>query len=195
MSRSFGGTVFTTRSPIEIVPVGDLLEPRDHPQRRRLAASRRADQDDELAVLDRRGSGRTRRSARPRRRPSTHGPARSPPYRASPWGPEEALHSTSGGGVSSNRAAEAVAPSATRERRLLRTIGRHEHVGRRSPGPGLRRRAAGPAGGARLPGRPGPRAPRSIWPCRSTSRCCSRARRAWARPRWRRSSPSCSAAG
>ena len=33
-------------------PRGDVLEPGDHPQRRRLAAARRADEDDELAVLD-----------------------------------------------------------------------------------------------------------------------------------------------
>ena len=32
--------------------VGDLLEPREHAQRRRLAAARRADDDHELAVLD-----------------------------------------------------------------------------------------------------------------------------------------------
>ena len=32
--------------------VGDVLEPGDHPQRGRLAAARRADEDDELAVLD-----------------------------------------------------------------------------------------------------------------------------------------------
>src|SRR5207253_10208943 len=32
--------------------VGDLLEPGDHPERRRLAAPRRADEDDELALRD-----------------------------------------------------------------------------------------------------------------------------------------------
>ena len=32
--------------------VGDLLEPGDHPQQGRLAATRRADEDHELAVLD-----------------------------------------------------------------------------------------------------------------------------------------------
>src|SRR5581483_3284684 len=32
--------------------LGDLLEPSDHAQRRRLAAARRADEDDELAVVD-----------------------------------------------------------------------------------------------------------------------------------------------
>ena len=31
---------------------GDFLEPREHPQRRALAASRGADEDDELAVAD-----------------------------------------------------------------------------------------------------------------------------------------------
>jgi hypothetical protein len=31
---------------------GDVLEPRDHPQERRLPAARRADEDDELAVGD-----------------------------------------------------------------------------------------------------------------------------------------------
>ena len=42
--------VLTTRPPIEIVAVRDLLEPRDHAQRRRLAAARRADEHEELAV-------------------------------------------------------------------------------------------------------------------------------------------------
>ena len=32
--------------------LGDLLEPGDHPQRRRLAAAGRADEDHELAVAD-----------------------------------------------------------------------------------------------------------------------------------------------
>ena len=36
----------------EDLAAGDLLEPGDHPQQRRLAAARRADEDDELAVLD-----------------------------------------------------------------------------------------------------------------------------------------------
>ena len=44
--------LFTTRSPIRIVPGGDALEPGDHPQQRRLAAARRPDQHRELAVLD-----------------------------------------------------------------------------------------------------------------------------------------------
>ena len=34
------------------VPDGDVLEPGDHPQRGRLAATGRADEDDELAVGD-----------------------------------------------------------------------------------------------------------------------------------------------
>ena len=34
-------------------PVRDLLEPGEHPQQRRLPAPRRADEDEELAVLDR----------------------------------------------------------------------------------------------------------------------------------------------
>ena len=52
MSRSFGETSLTTRPPIRISPSRDLLEPRDHPQRGRLAAARRADEDHELAVGD-----------------------------------------------------------------------------------------------------------------------------------------------
>ena len=38
--------------PIRISPDADLLEPGDHPQRRRLAAARRADEHDELALGD-----------------------------------------------------------------------------------------------------------------------------------------------
>ena len=34
------------------VPLGDVLEPRDHPQQRRFAAARRAHEDHELAVPD-----------------------------------------------------------------------------------------------------------------------------------------------
>ena len=41
------------RPSIRIVAAADFLEPRNHPQRRRLAASGRADQDDELTFLDR----------------------------------------------------------------------------------------------------------------------------------------------
>ena len=52
MSRSFGERLFTTRSPIVIVPSVIALEPGDHAQRRRLAAARRPDEDEELAVCD-----------------------------------------------------------------------------------------------------------------------------------------------
>ena len=52
MSRSFGGTLLTTRSPMRISPAGDVLQPGDHAQQGRLAAARRADQHDELAVVD-----------------------------------------------------------------------------------------------------------------------------------------------
>ena len=52
MSRSFGGRSVTTRSPIEISPVGDLLEAGDHAQQRGLAAAGRADEHHELAVAD-----------------------------------------------------------------------------------------------------------------------------------------------
>ena len=41
------------RSPIRSSPSRDLLEPRDHAQRRRLAAAGRADEHHQLAVLDR----------------------------------------------------------------------------------------------------------------------------------------------
>ena len=37
------------------VALGDRLEAGDHPEQRRLAAARRADEDRELAVVDRRG--------------------------------------------------------------------------------------------------------------------------------------------
>ena len=52
MSRSFGGTWVTSRSPMWIVPVVDRLQPGEHPQRRRLAAPRRPDEHQELAVVD-----------------------------------------------------------------------------------------------------------------------------------------------
>ena len=52
MSRSLGGTSFTTRSPMRDGPLGDDLEAGDHPQRGRLAAARRADEHHELAVGD-----------------------------------------------------------------------------------------------------------------------------------------------
>ena len=53
MSRSLGAFSFTTSPPIRSSPLGDVLEPGDHPQRGGLAAARRADEDHELAVLDR----------------------------------------------------------------------------------------------------------------------------------------------
>ena len=52
MSRSFGGTSLTTRSPMRTVPLRDRLEAGDHPQRGGLAAARRADEHHELAVGD-----------------------------------------------------------------------------------------------------------------------------------------------
>ena len=52
MSRSFGVRSLTTWSPIEL-SLGDLLESRDHPQRRRLAAAGRPDHHHQLTVLDR----------------------------------------------------------------------------------------------------------------------------------------------
>src|SRR4051794_39478033 len=52
MSRSRGPSSFTRSPPIEL-SLADVLKPRDHPQRRRLPAPRRADQDHELAVADR----------------------------------------------------------------------------------------------------------------------------------------------
>ena len=52
MSRSFGGRSLTTRPPMTISPLGDLLQPGDHAQQRRFAAAGRADQDEELAVGD-----------------------------------------------------------------------------------------------------------------------------------------------
>ena len=42
----------TTRSPIRDLALGDLLEAGDHPQRGRLAAAGRADEDHELAVVN-----------------------------------------------------------------------------------------------------------------------------------------------
>jgi hypothetical protein len=53
MSRSFGGTSLTTSPSIfSDVAAGDILEPRDHAQRRRLAAAGGADQHHELLVGD-----------------------------------------------------------------------------------------------------------------------------------------------
>ena len=50
MSRSLGGTPLTTRSPMRISPDGDVLEAGDHAQQRRFSATRRTDEDDELAI-------------------------------------------------------------------------------------------------------------------------------------------------
>ena len=52
MSRSLAGTVVTSRSPMWIAALVDRLEPGEHPQRRRLAAPRRPDEHEELAVGD-----------------------------------------------------------------------------------------------------------------------------------------------
>ena len=52
MFRSFDGIRFTTRASILICPDGDLLEACEAPERRRLPAARRPDEDEELAVLD-----------------------------------------------------------------------------------------------------------------------------------------------
>ena len=51
-SRSLGSMSLTTRSPMETVPLGHLLEPGHHAQRRRLAAARRAEEHEQLAVGD-----------------------------------------------------------------------------------------------------------------------------------------------
>ncbi len=53
MSRSFGREVHHVLAADGQGAAADLLEPRDHPQCRRLPASRRADEDQELAVVDR----------------------------------------------------------------------------------------------------------------------------------------------
>ena len=52
MSRSFGGTLVDDALADADLAGGDVLQPRDHAQQGRLAAARRADQDDELAVVD-----------------------------------------------------------------------------------------------------------------------------------------------
>ena len=52
MSRSFGGRLLTTRVADADLAAGDVLEPGDHAQQGRLPAAGRADQDDELAILD-----------------------------------------------------------------------------------------------------------------------------------------------
>ena len=52
MSRSFGGTSVTSRSPMRMRPVVDLFEAGEHAQGRGLAATGGADQNEELAVGD-----------------------------------------------------------------------------------------------------------------------------------------------
>ena len=49
--RASGGTSLTRTPSIRTSPDRDLLEPRDHAQKRGLAAARRADEHHELAVL------------------------------------------------------------------------------------------------------------------------------------------------
>ena len=50
--RSLGSRSVTSRSPIWISPVVDLEQPGEHVEQRGLAAAGRAEQHDELAVLD-----------------------------------------------------------------------------------------------------------------------------------------------
>jgi hypothetical protein len=52
MSRSFGGTSLTTGRRCDLGAAGDLLQSRDHAQRRRLAAAGRPDEHGELAMRD-----------------------------------------------------------------------------------------------------------------------------------------------
>ncbi len=52
MSRSLGGTSFTTRPPISMAPAGRLLQPGDDVEQRRFAAAGGADQHGELAAFD-----------------------------------------------------------------------------------------------------------------------------------------------
>ena len=52
MSRYFGSTSVTSRSPIAMRPEVTEFEARHHPERRGLAAARGAEQDEELAVVD-----------------------------------------------------------------------------------------------------------------------------------------------
>ena len=53
MSAVLGGRAsLTTRPSMSDVAGGDVLQPGDHAQQRRLAAAGRADEDDELAVGD-----------------------------------------------------------------------------------------------------------------------------------------------
>ena len=52
MSRSFGGSVVDHAVADGDLAGGDVFQPRDHAQQGGLAAARRADQHDELAVID-----------------------------------------------------------------------------------------------------------------------------------------------
>ena len=52
MPRSFGSSQVTFRSPIQIWPDGHVEQARDGVEQGRLAAAGRAEQDDELALLD-----------------------------------------------------------------------------------------------------------------------------------------------
>ena len=52
MSRSFGRLVVDDLAADLQLAVGDVLQPGDHPQRGRLPAAGRADEDHELAVGD-----------------------------------------------------------------------------------------------------------------------------------------------
>ena len=52
MPRSFGESAFTRLPPMYMSPEVMSSEPRDEAQQGGLAAARRADEDDELAVLD-----------------------------------------------------------------------------------------------------------------------------------------------
>ena len=52
MPRLAGSRSVTSRPAMQDVAGGDVLQPGDHPQQGRLAAARRADEDDELAAFD-----------------------------------------------------------------------------------------------------------------------------------------------
>ena len=52
MPRLAGGTLLTLSPSIMHVAGGRILQPGDDAQQRRLAAAGRADEDDELAILD-----------------------------------------------------------------------------------------------------------------------------------------------
>jgi hypothetical protein len=58
MFRSFDGTRLTTRV-VDLDRPRDLLEPGEAAEARRLAAARRADEHEELAVLDQRSRSLT----------------------------------------------------------------------------------------------------------------------------------------